>query len=171
MHTSQWNRERFKDVLEEIQKRTNLSQAELAQLAGRNRTQINRWLRAENQPSYGALQNLASATSARYPEIASLARDLMEAAGYSTLPEADEIEEAVEAKATAPESPDATHDVAAMEAEIARYVAEMSPEERRQYERAIREEEEDYDRRRLRRRLIYAKLMRGEPIGEPDVRP
>lgn len=170
MHTSPWNRERFKDVLDEIQKRTNLSQAELAQLAGRNRTQINRWLRAENQPSYGALQKLASATSARYPEVASLARELMESAGYGTIPDEGDVEEAVEAKATAPTA-DTPPDISAMEAEIARILASMSPPERARFERVVQEEEDDYQRRRIRHRLLFAKLMRGESIDESDLNP
>ncbi|RCG27240.1 hypothetical protein DQ384_26340 [Sphaerisporangium album] len=70
-------------------------------------------------------------------------------------------QDAVGAKAAA-RTKEAAPDIAAMEAELAQRLAAMTPEEREQFERVIREEEVDYQRRRLRRNLIYAKLLRGE---------
>ena len=83
MHpTSGWNRELFAQTIAAIQKETGLSQADLGMLAGRARTQINRWTRAENQPAYDAVSRLAAAITARFPDLRDIAEQLMSAAGY-----------------------------------------------------------------------------------------
>lgn len=167
MHTSQWDRQRFKDVLEEIQRRTNLSQTELAKLAGRNRTQINRWVRAENQPAYTALQQLATATAARYPDVADLARELMAAAGYPETGSHAHAALNAAAEMTAAEvvpAPPKPPTIAEMRAEIARLMAQMTPQERAGLERTIAAEEEELEALRVKRRLRWLRLMRGERI-------
>lgn len=95
-----WDSVRFREVLEQIKNRTDLSQEQLARLAGRHRTQFNRWTRAENQPRYDAVSRLASAIIADHPEAADLAEQLLTAAGYggSSPPTAP----ASEAKAPSP---------------------------------------------------------------------
>lgn len=77
-----WDSARFREVLRLIKDRTGLSQEQLAHLAGRHRTQFNRWTRAENQPRYDAVSRLASEISANHPEAGDLAEQLLSAAGY-----------------------------------------------------------------------------------------
>ncbi|MBG0828491.1 helix-turn-helix transcriptional regulator [Planomonospora sp. ID67723] len=86
MRTTTWDRDAFRSALEEICKHAHLSQADLAQLAGRSRSQINRWTRSENQPAYEALAQLATNLAARFPHLADLTRRLVSAAGYDPMP-------------------------------------------------------------------------------------
>jgi transcriptional regulator with XRE-family HTH domain len=77
-----WDSARFREVLRLIKDRTGLSQEQLANLAGRHRTQFNRWTRAENKPGYDAVARLASEIIASHPEAADLAKELLTSAGY-----------------------------------------------------------------------------------------
>jgi transcriptional regulator with XRE-family HTH domain len=82
VRTTTWDRDRFGAVLEEIRTQAGLNLAQLGELAGRSKSQVSRWTRAENQPTFAAIQELSTAIAARYPQVADLARDLMDAAGY-----------------------------------------------------------------------------------------
>lgn len=83
MRTEDWDRETFRKVLDQIQDRTQLTEAELAALAGRSRSQVNRWTRAENQPTYEPLRRLVDGLQRYGPEIRKLGTELLEAAGYA----------------------------------------------------------------------------------------
>jgi transcriptional regulator with XRE-family HTH domain len=81
-----WAPERFRAVLAELQDKSGLSDAEIGDLAGKSRSQVNRWSRAENQPSFDGLNNLARALRAKgySPELVALGEELLQAAGYTT---------------------------------------------------------------------------------------
>jgi hypothetical protein len=83
VRTDEWDRETFRRVLEDIQDRTHLTEAELAALAGRSRSQVNRWTRAENQPAYDPLRRLVDGLQRFAPEVRKLGIELLEAAGYA----------------------------------------------------------------------------------------
>lgn len=83
MRTEDWDRETFRRVLEDIQDRTHLTEAELAALAGRSRSQVNRWTRAENQPAYDPLRRLVDGLEKFGPGVRKLGIQLLEAAGYA----------------------------------------------------------------------------------------
>ncbi|WP_433465743.1 helix-turn-helix domain-containing protein [Spirillospora sp. CA-128828] len=84
MHT--WLPHQFRAVLKQLREQAGLSDADLARLAGKSRSQVNRWSRAENQPNYDGLRSLVeNLTEEGYPtEIVDLASDLLRAAGYGT---------------------------------------------------------------------------------------
>src|SRR5215471_3740289 len=69
-----------------------LGQGEIAELAGVNRSQVNRWARGENRPTYDRALQLARRAGRRMPE---LAARFMAAAGYpwdgSTDPADDDL--------------------------------------------------------------------------------
>jgi transcriptional regulator with XRE-family HTH domain len=90
VRTPKWDRERFGELLKEIGDRAHLDQGGLAELAGRSRSQINRWTRSENQPAYDAVARLATAITGRYPHLSDLAREFMIAAGYQDGPPAQD---------------------------------------------------------------------------------
>lgn len=174
MRTSTWDRERFGTILDTIGKRAGLKQPELAVLAGRSRSQFNRWTRAENQPTYLAVSRLASAVAARYPELAELTEQLVDAAGYgpsNMLSEpGPDMSDAIEAKAAVHPEPTperaqplqrSTEDI---RAEIAEIMSRMTPEEIERFERDIAEEEAELARVIMQRRLRWARLMRGESV-------
>ncbi len=91
VRTPNWDRERFGELLKEIGDRAHLDQGGLAELAGRSRSQINRWTRSENQPAYDAVARLASAITDQYPHLADHARKFMIAAGYGDDPLAQPV--------------------------------------------------------------------------------
>jgi transcriptional regulator with XRE-family HTH domain len=82
VHTPGWDPDLFRTVLQEVMKRADLTQAEIGALAGRDRTQVNRWTRATNKPAYEAMRRLTGNIAGRSPELAELAQQLMSAAGY-----------------------------------------------------------------------------------------
>lgn len=82
VRTDDWDRQRFQSLLQAIQERTGLSDGDMGELAGRSRSQINRWTRAESQPTYQPIRQLAEALATKHPNIASLAGQLLIAAGY-----------------------------------------------------------------------------------------
>jgi transcriptional regulator with XRE-family HTH domain len=84
VHT--WLPHQFREALGRLRDRSGLSDADLARLAGKSRSQVNRWSRAENQPGFDGLRTLATNLAREgYPaEIVNLAGDLIRAAGYST---------------------------------------------------------------------------------------
>lgn len=163
-----WDRDAFQRALLEIGSRAHLSQAQFAELAGRSRSQFNRWTRAENQPTYEAVTRLANAITTQYPHLADLARQLVTAAGYGQGSDAEgppgREEGAAEAKAAAPNSPasEVTRTVEEIQAEINEILARMSPEERAQWERDMAAEDARLELIRQQRRLQWARLMRGE---------
>jgi len=169
VHITTWDRDAFQRALAQISERAHLSQAEFAALAGRSRSQFNRWTRAENRPTYDAVAGLAAAITRRYPELADLARELLEAAGYGHLSSGPPShEDAAEAKAAAPHRPasEVMRTVKEIQDEINKILARMSPEERAQWERDMAEEDARLELIRQRRRLEWARLMRGDPPNE-----
>jgi transcriptional regulator with XRE-family HTH domain len=163
--TQAWPVDRLRALLDHVHNETGLPQAQIAALVPMTQSQFSRWKSGSSRPKYESLLTLGESLRKRFPDIGVGPDELLTAAGYTTKPEDLAPPDAIEAKATATETTDTTHDVSAMEEEIARIVADMTPTERAQYERAVREEEEDYAHRLRRHRLIYAKLMRGE---KPD---
>lgn len=83
MRTEKWDRETFRTVLATIRDRTNLTEAGLAELAGRSRSQVNRWTRAENQPDYEPVRRLVDGLERYGTEARKLGVQLLEAAGYA----------------------------------------------------------------------------------------
>jgi transcriptional regulator with XRE-family HTH domain len=83
VRTEQWDRETFRQVLGQIQDRTQLTEAGLATLAGRSRSQVNRWTRAENQPAYEPLRQLVDGLEKFGPQVRELGIQLLKAAGYA----------------------------------------------------------------------------------------
>lgn len=82
VRTPKWDPEAFRDLLDEILRRTGMTDAELGELAGRSRSQANRWKRAENQPAYDPLRRLADRLVERDAALVDLARQLLASAGY-----------------------------------------------------------------------------------------
>src|SRR5690242_1412363 len=78
-----WDPERFRTLLKQILNRTELNQQQLGELAGRSRSQANRWLRAVNQPEFEPLARLVDGLGQFGPQIQNLGFELLEAAGYS----------------------------------------------------------------------------------------
>jgi transcriptional regulator with XRE-family HTH domain len=83
VRTEKWDRETFRTVLAAIRDRTHLTELELANLAGRSRSQVNRWTRAENQPDYEPVRRLVDGLEQYGPQVRQLGVQLLEAAGYS----------------------------------------------------------------------------------------
>lgn len=169
MHTTTWDRDAFQRALREISARAHLSQAEFAALAGRSRSQFNRWTRAENRPTYDAVAGLATAITSRYPELADLAQELLEAAGYAHLSSGPPSrEDSAEARAAAPHHPasEVMRTVKEIQDEINEILARMTPKERAQWERDMAEEDARLELIRQRRRLQWARLMRGDRPDE-----
>jgi transcriptional regulator with XRE-family HTH domain len=83
VRTDEWDRETFRKVLEDIQDRTHLTEADLATLAGRSRSQVNRWTRAENQPAHAPLIRLVGGLEKFGPAVRKLGIELLAAAGYA----------------------------------------------------------------------------------------
>jgi transcriptional regulator with XRE-family HTH domain len=90
-------------------------QGDIAELAGVNRSQVNRWARGENRPTYDKALQLARRTGGRLPRVAAR---FMAAAGYAwdgkTEAEpgprpliAPEVEDAVRQHAESPEEAEA----------------------------------------------------------------
>lgn len=65
-------------------KRGGLTQTAIAELAAVSRSQVNRWTRAEHQPSYEPVRRLADKLGERGPEMRALGRNLLETAGYAS---------------------------------------------------------------------------------------
>lgn len=73
-----WDRERTKQVLEEI--RADVSIPRMTRMAGAHRSTIYRWIKGEVQPDYEPVYRLAYAIWEQYP---GLAQELVEASGYA----------------------------------------------------------------------------------------
>lgn len=82
MHTTEWDRERLRETLQEIMERADLSQSAVGRLAGRNRTMANRWLSGQSRPTYEAAVKFASAVGQQHPGLADLVDRFVRAAGY-----------------------------------------------------------------------------------------
>lgn len=78
MH-GEWSPGELRAALAAIQDQ-GLGQGEIAKLAGVNRSQVNRWARGENRPTYDKALRLARRIGVRHP---GLAAALMAASGYT----------------------------------------------------------------------------------------
>jgi transcriptional regulator with XRE-family HTH domain len=74
---------RFRELLSQIMTGAKLSQQDIASLAGVSRPQVSRWLSGDHRPGFDAVQQLASALQASYPQLAGDTVALVRAAGYS----------------------------------------------------------------------------------------
>jgi transcriptional regulator with XRE-family HTH domain len=82
MHGS-WDKEQFRDLLDKILDRTGLTHQAIAALGGFSPSRISRWRSGENRPDYDTIRALVAGLLADYPEAASIAPALFEAAGYA----------------------------------------------------------------------------------------
>ena len=81
--SGRWNPELFAATLKEIIGACSLTPARAADLADISRSQVNRWMRGENQPDYTNVHRLATALEDRYPGLSALTTDLIIYAGYN----------------------------------------------------------------------------------------
>ena len=79
MHYEEWSGTRVAAALARLGD-AGYPQSRLARMAGVNRSQVNRWSRAENRPGYDAVRKLAAGLWRAHPD---LARELVEASGYA----------------------------------------------------------------------------------------
>ncbi|GAA4100729.1 helix-turn-helix domain-containing protein [Nonomuraea soli] len=135
MHSTTWDREKFGEILKKIGERAQLSPAEIAELAGRSRSQVNRWTRSENQPGYDALRRFADNLARDFPDLAPLGAELLEAAGYG--PTSADVG-GVEAPSDAFD--DDQH-LADLQSQLEAVLSSMSKRDRRRWEREMRREE------------------------------
>src|ERR1022692_2735431 len=84
MHDSR----RFATLLRDIQEHAGLSQESIGDLAGANRSTVNRWMRGKQQPQYVHVSRLARLLRRDYPELDEMAGEMLAAAGYGILGEA-----------------------------------------------------------------------------------
>lgn len=177
MRTHDWDRERFRAILEEMCNLAHLTQADLAVLAGRSRSQINRWSRAENQPTFAAVQRLASAVATKHPEIAELTSELMEVAGYKERTAERERTHTAVAKAAPPEPPSPETSISSAEQagfdsiDLIREAIRVEVMESERRQREERERELDGLRDELRqeiRKLQQAQVSPGEREHQED---
>ncbi|MGC5009791.1 helix-turn-helix domain-containing protein [Streptosporangium sp. DT93] len=77
-----WNPELFRGLLHRVMVQADLGQSDLVKLSGTSQATISRWIRAENQPQYKALQQLANGLVVRYTHLGDLPTRLLSAAGY-----------------------------------------------------------------------------------------
>jgi hypothetical protein len=73
-------------VLAEILKRTGLDNTGLAALGPVHRTQIGRWRGAKSRPDHDKLRLVCDGIRRAYPDLAPLAGELWQAAGYGEQP-------------------------------------------------------------------------------------
>jgi transcriptional regulator with XRE-family HTH domain len=78
MHDSR----RFATLLRDIQEHAGLSQESIGNLAGANRSTVNRWMRGKQQPQYLHVSRLTGRLRREHPELGDLPGDLLAAAGY-----------------------------------------------------------------------------------------
>lgn len=78
MHDSR----RFAALLRDIQEHTGLSQESIGDLAGANRSTVNRWMRGKQQPQYLHVSRLTGRLRREHPELGDLPGELLAAAGY-----------------------------------------------------------------------------------------
>jgi transcriptional regulator with XRE-family HTH domain len=83
-------------LLREIRQRADMSQDEIARLAGASRSQVSRWENGQHEPSYRKIRRLADALRELDPDLDDLSGELVQAAGYddrsvrASAPAADE---------------------------------------------------------------------------------
>ncbi|GAA2990205.1 hypothetical protein GCM10017559_07770 [Streptosporangium longisporum] len=82
MHTTEWDRTALTATLRKIMEKAELSQAAVSEMAGRDRTMANRWLSGKHQPTYEAAAQLAATLTRQRPDLSSLARQFLIAAGH-----------------------------------------------------------------------------------------
>lgn len=73
---------RFAGLLRDIQEHAGLSQESIGDLAGANRSTVNRWMRGKQQPQYLHVSRLAGRLRREHPELGDLPGELVAAAGY-----------------------------------------------------------------------------------------
>lgn len=101
-------------LLREIRQRADMSQDEIARLAGASRSQVSRWENGQHEPSYRKIRRLADALHDLDPGLDDLSGRLVRAAGYdrsrlagaptslgSSVPLTDEELDAIEAESGA----------------------------------------------------------------------
>jgi len=69
-------------LLREIRQRADMSQDEIARLAGASRSQVSRWENGHHEPSYRKIRRLADALHDLDPGLDDLSGELVQAAGY-----------------------------------------------------------------------------------------
>lgn len=138
VRTSSWDRDRFRDLLEEIQGRASLSDPQLAALAGRSRSQVNRWTRAEHQPTYEPLRKLVDGLERHGPEIQALGFQLLEAAGYAP-PDSGQVDDS---SPPGDRPPNLTESLAMVRVAIEAAAGTLSEEELKGYWNKLRELEQ-----------------------------
>lgn len=172
--TRSWPAERFRALLDDVMRRTQLSQAQLAAYVPIDQSQFSRWKAGGSRPSYERLAALGRALQREHPELGIGPEEVLAAAGYST--DAQEELVAAETRAAAPTpqldpAPTARQQtVDEMRKEMAMLMAQMSPKERANLDAAIEAEEAELEILRLKRHLRWLKLLRGESIyPEEDI--
>ena len=86
VHTPEWDSDLLRATLKDIMDRANLTQAAVGELAGRDRTMANRWLKGLHQPNFEAASRFTAAVRARRPDLGDLVDTFMRAAGYGGPP-------------------------------------------------------------------------------------
>jgi transcriptional regulator with XRE-family HTH domain len=76
-------------LLREIRQRADMSQDEIARLAGASRSQVSRWENGQHEPSYRKIRRLADALHELDPSLDDLSGELVQAAGYDSAPLAE----------------------------------------------------------------------------------
>ena len=71
-------------LLREIRQRADMSQDEIARLAGASRSQVSRWENGQHEPSYRKIRKLADALHELDPSLDDLSGELVQAAGYGS---------------------------------------------------------------------------------------
>ncbi|WP_143737068.1 helix-turn-helix transcriptional regulator [Microbispora sp. GKU 823] len=164
--TRSWPADRFRALLDDVMRQTQLSQAQLAAYVPIDQSQLSRWRSGASRPRYESLATLGRALQREHPELGIGPDEILAAAGYTTDPEGPpgREEDAAEARAAAPSRPasEVTRTVEEIQAEINEILARMTPEERAQWERDMAAEDARLELIRQRRRLQWARLMRGE---------
>jgi transcriptional regulator with XRE-family HTH domain len=82
MHSSRWDRGTFRQALTQIMTRANLSQQDVADIAGMSRPQVSRWAAGAHRPNFDPVTRLAAWVRRNHPDLTGLADDLVAAAGY-----------------------------------------------------------------------------------------
>lgn len=82
MQAAEWNPGVFRKILSQVMAQASLGQGDLVRLSGASQATVSRWVRAENQPQYKALQQLVDALMQRHANLGELPAKLLTAAGY-----------------------------------------------------------------------------------------
>lgn len=173
--TRSWPAEQFRALLDDVMRRTQLSQAQLAAYVPIDQSQFSRWKAGTSRPGYERLATLGRVLQREHPELGIGPEEVLAAAGYTTDTQQDLDTAETRAAAPTPHLESAAQSskrqtVDEMRAEMDKLMAQMSPKERANLDAAIEAEEAELEILRLKRRLRWLKMMRGESIyPEEDI--